>query len=63
MRTFRYLIRFLGCHNVKLVYEHEWHSALAKFCEDNKINHAGIGSLEKYFIEYAKIKLSEKETV
>lgn len=54
---------FLRCHNVKLVYEHEWNSALTKFCEDNKINHAGIGSLEKYFIEYAKIKLGEKETV
>lgn len=52
---------FLRSNNVKLFFEHEWFSAIVKHCDSNKIAHAGLGPMEAYFAEYAKIKLKEKE--
>ncbi len=53
---------FLRTNNVKLVFEHEWFSTIVKHCDSHKIAHAGLGPMEEYFAEYAKIKLEEKET-
>lgn len=52
---------FSRCNNVKLVFEHEWLSDFVKYCDSNKLAHAGLGAMEEYFAEYAKIRLSEKE--